>query len=185
MKKLLLNIALILVVGLTQASAQKYFTKTGNVSFFSSTPVENIEAHNNKATSVIDAATGNMEFAVLIKAFEFEKALMQEHFNENYMESSKFPKATYKGQIVNNNAVNYTKDGVYKVKTKGQLTMHGVTKDVETDGVIEVKNGKITGTSTFNVNPQDYNIEIPKLVRDKIAKEIKIEVKSAYQPMAK
>ncbi|RYD80885.1 MAG: YceI family protein [Sphingobacteriales bacterium] len=173
------------MVGFTNASAQKYFTKDGDVSFFSATPMENIEAHNKKATSVLDAATGNVEFAVLIKAFEFEKSLMQEHFNENYMESSKFPKAVFKGQIVNNADVNYKKDGVYKIKTKGQLTMHGVTKDIETNGTMEVKGGKITGISTFMVSPQDYNIEIPKLVREKIAKEIKVEVKSAFQPMNK
>ena len=124
-----------------------------------------------------------MEFAVLIKGFEFKKALMQEHFNENYLESDKFPKATFKGKIVNNSDVNYKKDGTYKVKTKGQLTIHGVTKEVEADGTIEVKGGKIVGTSTFNVNPEDYKISIPNLVRDKIAKQIKVTVKADYQPM--
>ncbi|MGZ5302956.1 MAG: YceI family protein, partial [Bacteroidia bacterium] len=164
MKKIL--ICLLIVAGFTSlnVSAQKFFTKDANVSFFSATSIENIEAHNKKATSVLDATTGNIEFAVLIKAFEFEKALMQEHFNENYMESSKYPKATFKGKIVNNSDVNYSKDGIYKIKTKGQLTIHGVTKDVETNGTIEVKGGKIIGISTFMVKPQDYNIEIPKLV---------------------
>lgn len=185
MKKLLFYIIIILLAGISQVSAQKYFTKNANISFFSSTPAEDIEAHNNMGTSVIDAATGNMEFAVLIKGFEFKKALMQEHFNENYMESDKFPKATFKGKIVNNADVNYSKDGTYKVKTKGQLTIHGVTKEVEADGVIEVKGGKITGTSSFIVNPEDYKISIPNLVRDKIAKQIKVTVKADYQPMKK
>jgi polyisoprenoid-binding protein YceI len=185
MKRIL--IFFIVISGLTslKVSAQKYFTKDAGVSFFSHTPLENIEANNQKATSVLDAATGNIEFAVLIKGFEFQKALMQEHFNENYMESSKYPKATFKGKIVNNGDVNYTKDGSYKVKTQGQLTIHGVTNNVETNGVIEVKGGKITGTSTFNVKPQDYKIEIPNLVREKIAQEIKVEIKSNYQPLNK
>lgn len=163
--------------------AQKYYTKAGKISFFSDTALEKIEAHNHKATSVIDLASGQMEFAVLIKAFQFEKALMQEHFNENYMESDKFPKATFKGEIQNLSDINFKKDGDYAAKIKGKLTMHGVTKDIETTGTFNVKSGKISASSIFNVLVADYGIKIPAVVKDNIAKEVKIEVNIDYEEL--
>ncbi|RYZ52205.1 MAG: YceI family protein, partial [Sphingobacteriales bacterium] len=112
MKKLI--IAMLMMCGMTMtATAQKYITRTGKVTFYSTTPVENIEAFNNDVSSVVDARTGDILFIVPIKSFKFEKALMQEHFNENYMESDKFPKADFKGRIMNLKDVNFTKDGVY------------------------------------------------------------------------
>lgn len=155
---------------------QKYFTRDGKVSFFSATPVENIEAHNTKGTCVLDATSGNMEFAVLIKAFQFEKALMQEHFNENYLESDKYPKASFKGQVTNISEVNFKKDGEYTAKLKGKLTIHGVTKEIVTNGKITVKGGKVSAESTMEVVPGDYNIDIPSVVREKIAKSIKVTI---------
>lgn len=183
MKKILLN-ALLFVLVATAAHAQdRFFTKVGKISFFSSTPMEAIEAHNKSATSVIDTKTGKMEFAVLMKAFHFEKALMEEHFNENYVESSKFPKATFSGNIMNLQDVNFKKDGTYNVTVKGNLTMHGVTKPVEVPGKITVKNGLITAVSSFTVAPEDYQIKIPNLVREKISKQIKVEVDMNYEPL--
>ncbi|HMQ46097.1 MAG TPA: YceI family protein [Saprospiraceae bacterium] len=163
--------------------AQKYFTKAGNIAFFSDTALEKIEAHNYKATSVIDLTSGQMEFAVLIKAFQFEKALMQEHFNENYMESDKFPKATFKGEIQNLSDINFKKDGDYTAKIKGKLTIHGVTKDIETTGTFNVKSGKISASSVFNVLVADYGIKIPTVVKDNVAKEVKIEVNIDYEEL--
>lgn len=176
MKKLIQPIILLLVlsVGINSAFAQKYFTKTGSVNFFSKTSLENIDATNKKATCVIDSKTGQIEIALLMKAFEFEKALMQEHFNENYVESDKFPKATFKGNITNIASVNFTKDGSYPVDITGKLTMHGVSKDMKTKGSIVVKNGKIQATTEFSVLLADYYIEIPAVVEDKIQKSIKI-----------
>lgn len=165
--------------------AQKYFTREGKVSFFSDAKVEKIEAVNKTATSVYDAETGKMEFAVLIKAFQFEKALMQEHFNENYMESTKFPKASFKGTVSDFKTVNLAKDGVYPVKVKGQLSIHGVTKDVEADGKFTVKGGIVAAASTFEVAVADYGIVIPAVVRDNIAKTVKIDVSLTYQELKK
>lgn len=163
---------------------QQYFTREGKVSFFSETPVENIEAHNSKASSVWDVSSGKIEFAVLIKAFQFEKALMQEHFNENYMESTKFPKAQFKGMIVDKEKVKPLVDGVYPVVVKGDMTIHGVTRQVEANGKITVKNGVVTAASTFQIAPEDYGISIPAVVRDSIAKSVKIEVNLNYQLLA-
>ena len=159
------------------ANAQdRYLTRNGHIKFFSSAPLEDIEAHNYKVLSIVDLSKGQIAVDLLIKAFEFEKKLMQEHFNENYMESSKYPKATFKGKITNISDVNFKKDGTYKVKVSGNLTMHGVTKAIETDGQIIVKGKSITAKATFNVTVADYKIEIPKVVREKIAKEVEIDV---------
>lgn len=172
-----------LVFALNGLHAQKYFTREGKISFHSSAVVENIEAHNTSATSVVDTETGNLEFAVLIKAFQFEKALMQEHFNENYLESDKFPKATFKGALVNKADVNFAKDGTYKAKVKGNMTLHGVTNPVATTAVFVVKSGVISTSSEFNIAVADYKIEIPSLVKDNIAKEVQVVVKADLQQL--
>lgn len=169
----------------SSVSAQKYFTRNGKISFYSDAPIEKIEAHNIQSTSVLDAATGRMEFAVLIKAFQFEKALMQEHFNENYMESSQFPKATFKGEIKDPAQVDFEKDGEYQVIVTGDMTIHGVTKPIEAPGLIKVEGEKITATSEFELIVADYEIKIPAVVRDNIAKTVKVSVELDYQPLKK
>lgn len=176
---------MLLMPAFTSIEAQKYFTRDGNISFFSDAPLEKIEATNSKATSVLDAASGKMEFAVLIKAFQFEKALMQEHFNENYLESDKYPKATFKGDITNIKSVDFSKDGEYEVKVKGDLTIHGETKSIESPGKIIVKNGNVTANSSFEVAVADFNISVPAVVRDNIAKTVRIDVSVNYEELNK
>lgn len=158
------------------AHGQKYFSKTATIYFSSQAPLEKIEASNQNAMVVLDAGTAQMEWSVLIKGFLFQKALMQEHFNENYMESYKFPKGVFKGTILNLNDVDLTKDGKYKVNVSGDLTLHGVTKPLITSGMITVIGGKITASSSFDITVADYQIEIPKLVRDNIAKVVHVTV---------
>ncbi len=174
---------LFLATATTTLSAQKYFTRTGHISFSSDTPIEKIEATNDKATCVVDTEAGRMEFAVLIKAFAFEKALMQEHFNENYLESGKFPKATFKGSIENLAEIDFSADGTYPAKIKGEMTIHGVTQSLETEGSFVVKEGAISAAANFSVQTQDYGIEIPAVVRDNIAKEIMIDVAVDLEPL--
>ena len=175
-------IVLALVFAVSGVFAQdKFFTKTGKISFYSKATIENIEAHNRSVTAVLDSKTGNIQFSVLIKGFEFEKALMQQHFNENYLESSKYPKAEFKGQIVNNADVNYAKDGAYNVKVKGQLTIHGETKDVETNGTITVKGDKLQAESEFTVQLADYKIKNDKL--NNISNTIRITVNCLLEPL--
>lgn len=179
---------LLLAIGLTLSLptfAQKYFTREGQIRFTASTALESIDATSKGATAVIDAGTGAIEFAVLVKGFIFEKALMQEHFNENYMESDKFPKATFKGMIQDAASIKWGKDGDYPVKVKGKLTMHGVERDVTSDARIIVKGGKITASSTFEVAIADYRIEIPSVVADKIAKTAKITVTAGLAELKK
>jgi polyisoprenoid-binding protein YceI len=184
MKKVTLSIACsIAIFGSIQLKAQDlYFTKTAKVEFNSKTPIENIEAENNEATSFLNKATGDIVFAVLVKSFRFEKALMEEHFNENYMESNKYPKSDFKGKITNLSDVNFAKDGNYKVKVAGVLTMHGISKPANADGTITISGGKISASSTFKVKLADYKIERPAVVADKISETIDIKVQSNYEP---
>lgn len=169
-----------------QTTAEKYFTKEGHIKFHSETAVETIEADNYKSTSVLDLESGAMEFAVLIKAFEFEKALMQEHFNENYMESDEFPKSKFKGTITNLGDVNFAEAGTYTVKVAGDLTIHGETNPVETEGTLEVgKDGSIKALSSFIVKPADYGIKIPAVVVENIAEELTVSVDLDYQPFTR
>jgi len=178
-------LAVCLLVTALAFSQKKYFTKSGQVSFNAGTSVEDIDATNNSAVSVFDAATGQMEFAVLVKGFEFKKALMQEHFNENYMESDKYPKALFKGKIVNLDKVNFQQNGVYPVTVKGQLDMHGVKKDVETTGTMKVNGDAVASNAGFTVLLADYNIAIPSLVKDKVSKSVTIKVNCNYNPLGK
>ncbi len=180
MKKYCIAIAMV-TFGIMNAEAQKMMTRTGKISFFSSTPVENIEAFNNDVASVLDAKTGDMVFVAPIKSFKFEKQLMQDHFNESYMESDKYPKAEFKGKVVNISTINFSKDGTYPVKTVGKLTIHGVTNDVTIPGSITVKGNTAIASSKFKVKTEDYKIEIPSIAVGKIAKEIEVTVNSILE----
>ena len=177
MKKITI-IALILFCGFNASFAQKYLTRTGKISFFSSTPVENIEAFNNEVASIVDSKSGDVVFQAPIKSFKFEKELMQEHFNDDYMESNKFPKAEFKGTIDDIGNVNFSKDGTYNVKTTGKLTIHGVTNNVTVPGTITVKGNEITVNSKLKVKTADYGIKIPGIVASKVANEIEVTVNS-------
>jgi hypothetical protein len=155
--------------------AQKFFTRDARIQFSSETPMEKIEGINKSGTCVLDAATGKMEWKVLIKGFLFEKALMQEHFNENYMDSDKYPKAVFKGKLVEK--IDYTKNGTYDVSATGDLTIHGVTKPRTLKGKLTVAEGTISINSEFDVALVDHNIEVPKMVFVKIAQVIKVKCK--------
>ena len=168
------------VLTLPVFSQKRYFTKSGQINFAAGTAAEDIDGINKAATSVFDAATGQIEFAVLVKGFEFKRALMQEHFNENYMESNKFPKSVFKGKIVNIDKVNFQKDGSYPVTVKGVLDMHGVKKEVETNSTLKVNGETVQSDATFTVLLADYKIAIPSLVKDKISQTVTIKVNCNY-----
>ena len=186
MKQFILLLAFISTASCLSAQ-DIFFTKTGKIGFdatTSSSP-EKIAGTNKSVTCVVDTKKGDIQFSMLMKGFEFERALMQEHFNENYVETGKFPKAEFKGQIANNSQVNYAKDGTYSVKVKGNLTIHGETKSAETDGKLVIAGGKITASADFNVLLSDYKVAIPSLVSDKVAKTAKISVDCLLEPLKK
>ena len=180
--KLIISTVLFIVIAGTAFPQEKYFTKTGNVIFYSRAPLEDIDANNKNAVSVFDKTTGQVEVSMLMKAFEFKKALMQEHFNENYIESDKFPKSVFKGVIGDLSKVDFTKNGKYLASVSGKLSMHGETKDVTAPVTFTVNNGMITATSELKIMLEDYKILIPSLVKDKISKEVRVVIDINYEP---
>jgi polyisoprenoid-binding protein YceI len=146
--------------------------------------MEDIKADNNQVVGVLDITTGEMVFQGLIKSFHFDRALMEEHFNENYMESDKFPKSVFKGKITNLSSVDFTKNGTYDVTVEGDLTIHDVTNKISTKGTIEVITGGINASSKFKIVPEDYKIIIPGVVREKFDKAMEVTVNMKYTPIA-
>lgn len=180
MKKIFLTLSL-LAIGAAASYAQTYMTRTGKVSFDASAPgsPERVAAINNEVANILDAKSGEVIFQVPVKSFKFERELMQEHFNENYMESDKYPKSEFKGKITNMGEINVGKDGTYPAHVTGKLSIHGVTKDVNTSGSAVVKGETITLKAKFQVNLHDYNIDIPSLVADKVGKNATVTLESS------
>jgi hypothetical protein len=164
------------------ANAQKYMTKNGFIGFFSHTPMEDIKGDNNQVTSFLDISTGELVFQALIKSFHFDRALLEEHFNENYMESDKIPKSIFKGKITNLSAIDFKKNGIYEVDVEGELTIHDVSNKISVKGTVEVISGGINASSRFNIVPEDYKINIPGVVREKISKNLEVSVSMKYTP---
>lgn len=181
MKRLIFSVIILSLV--TSVNAQKFMTKNGFISFYGHTPMEDIKADNNQVASVLDISTGDLVFQVLIKSFHFDRALMEEHFNENYMESDKFPKATFKGKITNLQSVNFTKNGTYDVTVEGDITIRDATNKISAKGTIEVITGGINANSKFLISPEDFKINIPGVVREKIAKNLEVTVTIKYSPL--
>jgi hypothetical protein len=180
MKKIILFLALFTSINIA-ADAQVYYTKNGSISFFSKTVLENIEAENNQVISVLNTETGMLQFTLLNNAFHFPKAKMEADFNESYIESDKYPRSTFKGTITDLSNVNFNKDGTYQVNVNGDLTIHGVTKNITTPGTITIKNGNVSANSSFKVLVSDYKIKIPSIVSNKIGEHIEVKVACNYQ----
>jgi hypothetical protein len=180
MKKISIVLSILLMGLVVHVHAQKVFaTKAGQILFNASGGAEKIAAINNQVDSKFGEATGQIIFAVLIKGFKFENQLMEDHFNENYMESSKFPKAEFKGYIKNIKDINFSADGKYAANFEGDLTIHGVTNKVSTKGHVEVAQGKPTINGEFSVLLSNYGIK-GSYIGDKIAGEVKIKVNCKY-----
>lgn len=160
-----------------------YSTKKGRVSFYSKAPLENIEAHNDEAAGFIDSGNGDVAFSVLIKSFKFEKALMQEHFNTSYMESDKFPKATFLGKIKDPGTVQWNVNGTYQVTVEGTLTIHNVSKPLATGATITIKDGIVSSNARFNVHVADFAIKVPSVVSQNIAETVEVTVDCRYAPL--
>jgi hypothetical protein len=162
------------------AKAQKFTVESGVISFFSDAPVEDISATNSAVGSIFDASNGDIVFMVPIKDFQFEKRLMREHFNEKYMETHKYPKASFKGKVTD---YNISKSGPHQVKVTGKLSLHGVTRDISAPGTMEFQNGKLVATSKFMIKLADYNISIPQIVWKNIAEEVEVKIQFTYKSL--
>jgi hypothetical protein len=181
MKKVLFSSALILFC--IASFGQIYMAKTCEISFFSESPLENIEAINKAAKPILNTATGDIQVKIPISSFVFAKPLMQEHFNENYMETDKFPAAFFRGKI--NEKIDYGKDGEYKVTATGKITIHGVEKDKTIEGTLTVKGEQIMIQTKFMVHVADFKIEVPSLYVQNIAEDVAVKLNATLEPFKK
>ncbi len=173
----------VLAVSFSRAQIYKSKDDASVITFFSSSPLEDITATNKGAVVVMNSATGDMQVKVNVIAFKFKNALMEEHFNENYMETERFPFATFKGKV--NEKPDLSKDGEYKVTVSGKMEIHGVTKDETLEGTI-TKNGKDISVKTkFKVKLADYNIKVPSLYVKNIAEIVDVDMASTLEPFQK
>lgn len=181
MKKILLVFISAFIV--TQVAAQIYVSRDCNISFFSKTAIEDIKAVNKKTIPFINTATGAIQMKISMTSFVFEKPLMQEHFNENYVESEKYPYAIFKGKI--NESIDYTKDSMYTVTVTGMFTLHGVEIERTMKGTITVEKNKLTISSTFKIVFIDHNIVIPKLYAAVFPPDTEVKIDAVFLPYKK
>jgi hypothetical protein len=180
-----LSYVVLLLCFIQTVQAQKFFTREGNIRFYSHASLEDIEATNSQVTSILDLETSNLAFSLLMKGFQFENALMQEHFNEKYLHSDKHPKSKLEGVFSTEQPIDPNADGKFEVRVKGKLTLHGVTRDIDAPASITVSNGKLSGDAEFKILLADYDVKIPSVVKDNIAEEISIFVHCDYELMDK
>jgi polyisoprenoid-binding protein YceI len=161
------------------ATCQKFTLEKSSVTFFSDATIEDITASNKKTVSIFNLTTTDIVFSVPIAEFQFDKSLMQEHFNEKYMESDKFPKSTFQGKIIGFNTGQTIEQ---EVRAVGKLTIHGITRDIELPGTIQKTGDNISMKSKFIVKLQDYKIEIPQLLWENIAEQVEVTVEFLFKP---
>ena len=178
MKKTLVFVLILLS---NWAMAQKYKSSKGTIKFYSEELLENITAINENVNSIFDSESGQIVYSVPIEFFEFEKSLMQEHFNEKYLESDKYPKATFTGEITGYK----TSQRNPEVWAEGELEIHGVKQNIHVPGSIDFIDGKVLIHSVFLVKLIDYKIKVPQLMFQKIAEEIEVTVNIEYKPYEK
>jgi polyisoprenoid-binding protein YceI len=185
-KSSVMKIALIAMMAVSMHSIcaqSKYIDRRGHASFFSSAPMEDIKAENDQAVSIIDTQTGEIVASMLMRSFNFRKALMEEHFNENYVESDKYPKATFRGKIVNLAYVDFAKEGNYTLDIAGEINLHGVTQPLTLKAEVVVRGGTVHAKAVFPLRVKDFKIEVPRLVINNIAEVVEVTVSFNYQPM--
>ena len=160
-----------------------FISDNGEVTFYSYSPVEDIKATSKQVNSIINTVTGEVAFMIPMRSFHFAKSLMEEHFNEKYIESEKYPQATFKGTI--DQKIDFTKNGILNLTATGKLNIHGKEKNIVEKGDIEIKGDKIILTTDFNVALADFNIKITKILFNNIADTINVKIKASYVPYKK
>ena len=176
-----ISFTLVFLLTASLASAQQFMTRSGNVHFFSATPIENIEADNDQMMGLFDESNGNFAFQVQMRAFHFEKALMEEHFNENYVESELYPKATFQGQF-NNWSTDLKNGETHDVVATGTFEIHGVVDDRDISGTIKWSGSSWNIDASFPVELATHKIEVPAAVKSNIASVIDVDVKASLDP---
>jgi hypothetical protein len=178
MKKILSILFAFLVMSSINVQAQKSYSTKAAVVHFRAVDDDDIDAVNKNAVSRLEA-NGKLSFLMLAKDFKFDMEKMQAHFNSEYIESDKFPRALFNGQITNFNTVNFEKDGKYPITVTGNMQVHGVNKTMQTTGLIEIVGGVPKASARFTVTLKDFGIGgiLIKMVADKI----NIDVTATYQ----
>lgn len=175
MKTIIVLLIFCLAFLVTAAGQEKYITKTGEITFEASVPsFEEVKAKNTNVSAVLDANTGKIAALALIKGFRFKVALMEEHFNENYIESSKYPKASFKGTIQDFDVSKASGKNEYLIK--GIFNLHGVDKTMDVPAIITANGKVVMLTAHFVLKPEDFKIKIPSIVSNKIAENVNISV---------
>ena len=187
MKRSILTIAIASLFSVTSVFSQgesKLVNKAGHISFFSHTAVEDITANNYKVVSTLDKSSGEVVFSVPMQSFEFEKSKMQQHYNSpKFLDTKQFPKAKFKGMILNVSDVDFTKDGTYNTEVKGELTLHGVTKSISEKGTVTVAGNKVTVNAKLNITLADYEVAFENgKPSTNIAKVVEATIKSEFEP---
>src|ERR1035437_4087713 len=186
MKKYVLVTLVLSLALISNLKAQdKFITKTGHVWIHSKTPVKEIEAHNRQVTSILDIKTGDMIVSAFLTDFKFDNQLVEEHFNENYIESAKYPKVKFKAKVIDIASIDFSKNGTYKRMVEGVLEMHGKSVTIKKEGTATVKDGKIKATAAFTVTPEQFAIIIPAIVKDEVQKDVEVYVDFTYAPVSK
>jgi YceI-like domain len=180
MKHLLTVLALFLLTYTSQAQ-DVWMGTTNEISFFSKTAIEDIVAKSTSLVAAMNIKTKKIFFKVKNTSFIFPKALMQEHFNENYMESEKYPFSDFNGVLIDSANTDLTKDGAHEMWVAGKLNIHGVTKEYKTKVSFFTKDGKIRGVANFKVRLDDHKIERPSLVAQSLAEVIDIKVDCTFE----
>ncbi|MBU0486474.1 MAG: YceI family protein [Bacteroidetes bacterium] len=178
--------SLVLFLGfcaISVSAQDKYFTRNGHIYFISRMDFIDLDANNYQVGSILNIQTGEMVVTVLNKSFQFKYALAEEHFNENYMETHKYPKSSFKGFVKEIENVDLSKNGEYEVTVRGDLSMHGITKAVSAKGKITKDGQGITAKASFSILLKDYKMKIPSIVADKVNELIEIEVIFEYKPL--
>lgn len=166
-------------------TSQIFMAKTSEISFFSKTDVEDIDAKNTTGKPVLDAGSGKVAVKVTMRGFKFKSGFMEDHFNENYVESDKYPHAIFEGKIKDNDKINYKADGEYDVIVEGKMTLHGQTKDIVILAKLTIKGNQILVNAKFKLAIADYKIEIPAQKLANIAEQIDVTVKATLEPFKK
>lgn len=180
MKKLLIFITIVITLQQAEAQNGTYFTRNAIINFTSVAPVEKITSGNKQVNCILNTQTNDLAFKVIVKNFDFDKQGMYDHFNDDYLESNKFPNATFEGKIIT--PVNYSKNGKYAVVVEGKLTIHGVSNTVKENGTITVSSGKITAVSTFSINLSNYGIIVPNNYIKKISNKVDLNIAATMTP---
>lgn len=179
----ILCIFLLTSTGFSGFAQSRFVDRQGTASFYSEAPIENIAAHSKEAMSIIDIETGEIVATIAMKSFVFKKSLMQEHFNENYVESDKYPTATFKGKIANIQGLDLSKQGTFQLDIVGDINIHGVTRTLQCTAALSKTANALTANVSFPIRVADFDIDIPKVVFYNIAEVVDVKASFSYQPL--